>query len=213
MNYKEIGINHLGHASVQLKFGALVIYIDPFKLSSGLEKADIILITHSHYDHCFFEDINKIVKNGTRILMSNSCQSKIMKVNSKIEMKILEPGSEVEVNGVKIKAVPAYNMSKHFHSKEEDWNGYILEIGGNRVYHAGDTDLIPEMAGLGKINVAFLPVGGNFTMNAEEAAKAASIIKPEIAVPIHYGEIVGTKEDALRFNDICEREGIRAEIL
>jgi len=188
------------------------IYIDPYKIKSW-EKADLILITHSHYDHCSIEDLKKIVKDGTIVICSGDCCSKFNHMQEKIDLRVIELGQEIEVPGIKVKAVPAYNTDKSFHDKREYWNGYIIDIEGIRIYHAGDTDLIPEMQQLGKIDVALLPVGGTYTMNAEEAAKAAFMIKPKLAVPMHFGSMVGSKEDGLRFKDLCEGEGINCEIL
>jgi len=191
------------------------IYIDPCNIPFAIasEKADIMLITHSHHDHCSIKDMQSIVKDGTIIVCPANVQSKIGKLNKKIDIKILEPWQELELEGIKIKAVPAYNINKKFHEKAEQWNGYIIELDGNRVYHAGDTDLIPEMSNLGKIDVALLPVGGGYTMNAQEAARATIFIKPRIAIPMHYGTIIGSIEDALRFVELCEQEGIKAEVL
>ena len=120
---------------------------------------------------------------------------------------------------MKIISVPAYNIDKHFHSKQEGWIGYVLKTENLVVYHAGDTDLIPEMQRLtgfkqpGKEFIALLPVGGRFTMSAEEAAEAAELIKPTLAIPMHYGAIIGGKEDAEEFKELCEDAGIRVEIL
>ena len=198
----------LGHAGFLIE-NSKKIYIDPYKLKK-IEKADIILLTHSHYDHCSIDDLKKIAVDGTIIVMPADCQSKINKWAVKITPIILEPGQETYIEKIKIKAFPAYNTNKHFHGKGEYWNGYIIEIGGKKIYHAGDTDFIPEMASLEeqKIDVALLPVSGVYTMNADEAARAAFIIKPRIAVPMHYGDVAGTKEDALRFMDLCESEGL-----
>ena len=188
------------------------IYIDPFKLQNP-EKADLILITHSHYDHCSIEDLKKIVRNGTIVICPGDCCSKFNHLNEKIDLKVIESGQRIQVGEIKIIAVPAYNTNKSFHSKEEYWVGYIVDVDGLRIYHAGDTDLIPEMGRLGKIDVALLPVGGTYTMNADEAARAAVVIKPGLAVPMHFGSVVGSREDSLRFVELCEGEGIRAEVL
>lgn len=195
----------------------LKIYIDPYKLSAGSgdynNKADIVLITHSHYDHCSIEDLRRIVKDGTIFLCSPDCQSKLTKLKEKIDIRVIEPGGEIEVLGINIKAVPSYNIGKGFHAKSELWNGYIVDIEGVRIYHAGDTDLIPEMGDFGKVDVALLPVGGTYTMNVEEAVKAAFLTKPGLAVPMHFGSVVGNKEDGEKFVQLCEREGINAKVL
>lgn len=211
MQYKNLKIEWLGHAGFLIKNNR-VIYIDPFHINTE-EKADIILITHPHYDHCSLEDIQKIVRDKTVIIITPSCQSKINKLSQDIDVHILSPGEVTSLNGIKIFAMPSYNIDKEFHPKDEGWNSYVLDVRGVKIYHAGDTDLIPEMSHLGDIDIALLPVGGRFTMTAEEAARAASIIKPGIAIPMHYGSIVGKKEDAGNFASLCQEKGIKAEIL
>ncbi|HEA46250.1 MAG TPA: MBL fold metallo-hydrolase [Candidatus Pacearchaeota archaeon] len=218
MKIGEVEIKWLGHAGFMIK-NSRVIYIDPYKIKEGSEPADLILITHSHQDHCSFPDLSKIVKEGTKIVATPDCQSKIAKFNVPIKIELMEPGQEVDLGDVKISAVPAYNIDKHFHSGEEGWVGYIIKIEGIMIYHAGDTDIIPEMQKLtgykqqGKEFVALLPVGGRFTMSAEEAAEAAKIIKPTLAIPMHWGSIIGDEDDAKEFVELCEEEGIKAEIL
>lgn len=217
MKIEDVEIRWLGHAGFIIK-NSQVVYIDPYNINES-EKADIILITHSHYDHCSIADIEKIVKDGTKIILTADCQSKITKLPQKIEMQIIEPGEELSLGSVKIKAVSAYNVNKNFHEKAEGWLGYIVKINNLIVYHAGDTDLISEMnnlTGFGKQGnkfIAMLPVGGKFTMTAEEAAQAAKIINPSLAIPIHYGSIIGSEEDALRFIELCKEAGINAEKL
>jgi L-ascorbate metabolism protein UlaG (beta-lactamase superfamily) len=207
-----------GHAGFLIQSNSKLIYIDPYKLpaGSGNNKADIILITHSHYDHCSIEDLGRIVKDGCVVICPADCQSKLTKLSKKIKIQVIEPGQEQDINGFKVKALPAYNQGKEFHSKDEQWNSYILEFpDSKRIYHAGDTDLIPEMQELANSNIdlALLPVGGTYTMNADEAARAAFIIKPKKAVPMHFGDVVGSREDAERFVELCKREGIEAEML
>ncbi len=209
----------LGHSSFSIKSKAgKVIYIDPYNIHA-VEKADIILITHPHYDHCSIVDINKIVKDGTVIVVPVACQSKITKLNHKIELKIIEAGQELSFGSMKIAAVLAYNTNKSFHPKSEGWLGYVVKIENSVIYHAGDTDLIPEMKnliGYGKAEnefVALLPVGGTYTMNAEQASEAASIIQPNLAVPMHYGSVTGSTNDAEEFVKLCKEKGIKAEIL
>ncbi len=218
MKIKDIELQWLGHSGFLIK-NKKVIYIDPYKIKDGLEPADIILITHSHYDHCSYPDIGKIVKEGTRIVVSADCQSKITKSNVPIKIEIIEPGQELDLGEVKIYAFPAYNIDKHFHPQEEGWMGYVIKTDEVVIYHAGDTDVIPEMQKLtgykqpGRDFVALLPVGGRFTMSAEEAAEAAKIIKPTLAVPMHWGAIVGGEDDAKEFCELCKEAGIKAKIL
>ncbi len=196
-----------------------IIYIDPYNIKDDSEKADLILITHSHYDHCSVADIKKIIKEGTKILMTADCQSKIARFDVPIKMEIIEPGQESVFGNVKISALPAYNIDKPFHAKEEGWVGYLIKINDVFIYHAGDTDVIPEMQKLtgykqsDKKFIALLPVGGRFTMSAEEAAEATKLIKPSLAIPMHYGSIVGSEEDANEFIELCKEEGIDAKVL
>ncbi len=218
MKIDNIEIKWLGHAGFLIN-NSKMIYIDPYNIKEGFEKADLILITHSHYDHCSFADINKIVKAGTKIVVPADCQSKITRFDVPIKIEIVEPGQELVFGDVKVSTLPAYNVDKPFHSENESWVGYLIEMNNIFVYHAGDTDVIPEMQKLtgykqsGKKFVALLPVGGRFTMSAEEAAEAAKLIKPSLAIPMHYGSIVGTEEDAREFCELCKEEGIEAKIL
>lgn len=196
-----------------------VIYIDPYNIKDDSEKADLILITHSHYDHCSIADIKKIIKQRTKIFMTADCQSKIARFDVGIKMKIVEPGQEFVFGNIKISTLPAYNIDKPFHAKDEFWVGYLIKINNVFIYHAGDTDVIPEMQKLtgykqsGNKFVALLPIGGRFTMSAEEAVEAAKLIKPWLAIPMHYGSIVGTEDDAKEFCELCEEENINCKIL
>jgi len=219
MKIGDVDIHWLGHAGFLIK-NSKVIYIDPYNIPEGSEKADLILLTHSHYDHCSVEDLHKIVQDGTRIIMTADCQSKVVRFDAQIKMQIVEPGSEVGVPGdIKILVVPSYNIDKHFHPEEEGWVGYVIKMHDVIIYHAGDSDLIPEMKKLtgykqaGKQFVALLPIGGRFTMNAEEAAEAARVIKPTLVVPMHYGSIVGNDEDAKEFVGLCKENNIDAKIM
>jgi L-ascorbate metabolism protein UlaG (beta-lactamase superfamily) len=188
-------IHWLGHDSFRLE-GEVTVYIDPWKLPPNSPKADIILITHDHYDHCSPEDVAKIQKADTVIVTIPAAARKL-----KGEVKTVKPGDKITVKGVEIEAVPAYNTDKPFHPKGAGHVGFIVTLGGKRIYHAGDTDFIPEMKGL-KVDIALLPVSGTYVMTAEEAAKAADAIKPEVAIPMHYGEIVGSERDAERFKEL-----------
>lgn len=218
MNLGEVEIKWLGHAGFLIR-NHKTIYIDPFNIKENSEKADIILITHSHYDHCSVADIKNIIKEGTKIVLTADSQSKITRSEVPIDIQITEPNRELVLGEIKILAVPAYNIDKSFHPKEEGWVGYVIKMNNVLIYHAGDTDLIPEMQKLTGYNqpdkklVALLPVGGRYTMNAEEAAEAAKLIKPMLAIPMHYGGIIGSKEDAEEFVRLCKEEGIDARIL
>ena len=221
MKVGNVEIKWLGHDGFLIKNldTGKNIYIDPYNIVENLEKADLILITHGHYDHCSVADIEKIIKEGTKIVATADCQSKITKFNMPIKLEIVEPNQELDLGSIKVLTVPAYNVDKHFHSKDEHWVGYLIKINDVVIYHAGDCDVMPEMQKLtgyqqpGKEFVALLPVSGRFVMNSEEAVQAAKILKPTLAVPMHFGSIVGVEEDAQEFVDFCKEEGINAKIL
>jgi L-ascorbate metabolism protein UlaG (beta-lactamase superfamily) len=187
----------LGHAAFMLEGAGVTVYIDPYELQGQLPKADIILVTHSHHDHLSLDDIREIAKAETVLVAPPDCTGWKGKTIS------LKAGQSTQLGEVKIEAVPAYNVGKQFHPKERGWVGYIITLEGKRFYHAGDTDLIPEMSQI-HADVAFLPVGGKYTMDATEAAKAANTIKPELAVPMHWGTIVGSQSDAEAFCEACK---------
>ncbi|MCK5624450.1 MBL fold metallo-hydrolase [Candidatus Pacearchaeota archaeon] len=218
MNIGNVDIKWLGHAGFLIKDGK-TIYIDPYNIKEDSEKADIILLTHSHYDHCSVADIEKIIQEGTKIIAPADCQSKITRFDVPIEIHVVEVGQEVEFGNIKISTLPAYNVDKHFHPQDEGWVGYLIKMNGVIIYHAGDTDVIPEMQKLTGHNqsdkefVALLPIGGRFTMSAEEAVEAAKIIKPTLVIPMHYASIIGSEEDAKEFVELCKEEGINAQIL
>ncbi|MBD3229971.1 MAG: MBL fold metallo-hydrolase [Candidatus Lokiarchaeota archaeon] len=175
-------IKWISHSCFQIiKEGKTVIYTDPYKIDSNEEKADIILISHEHYDHADKKSINKVIKDTTELICPVSSQKKLKKFNP----KGLKPGELVKIDEIQIEAVRAYNIGKQFYPKNNDWLGYIIEIEGKRLYHAGDTDYIDEMKSLGKIDVAMLPVGDTYTMDFEQAVKACDTIKPKICLPMH----------------------------
>lgn len=198
-------VHWLHHAGFRIDTAGKIIYFDPWKIQNRI-KADYILISHEHYDHLSVPDIDELVKENTIIICPVNNTDEIK--NNKV--KKLKPGEKFSDGLISIEAVPAYNIGKAFHEKNSLKNGYVLEIAGNRIYHAGDTDLTPEMKELKNINVALLPVGGTYTMNAKEAAQAADLFKPEIAVPMHWGTIVGKESDALEFKRLAR---CRVEIL
>ncbi|NQT90344.1 MAG: MBL fold metallo-hydrolase, partial [Candidatus Omnitrophica bacterium] len=198
-------IRWLGHASFMINSGDALIYIDPYNLID-FPPADIILITHQHYDHCSPGDIKKIKGNDTVIVAPADCAVALGNITE------ISPGKEVDIKGIKIKAVAAYNTNKQFHQQPRQWVGYIIDTPEGRIYHSGDTDLIPEMDDI-KPDIALLCIGGTYTMDVREAHQAALRIRPKLAIPMHYGEVVGSGSDADEFKSLCERDGIRVNIL
>ena len=176
-----------------------MIYIDPYHIEKNYNDADMIFITHDHYDHYSEEDIDKVRKNNTIFIVPENLLNKLIKKGINDENIItLDPGDAENIDGIKVEAIHSYNIDKQFHPKENNWLGYVIEIDGVRYYIAGDTDITEENKNI-KCDVAFVPVGGTYTMNFSEAAQLINIIKPKIAVPIHYGSVVGTKQDATDF--------------
>ena len=183
----------LGHDGFRIETDK-IIYIDPYQISGG-PPADIILISHEHFDHCSPEDVEKIQKQDTVIVTEKDSAKKL-----KGDIRVVKPGNSVEIGDIKIEAVPAYNTDKDFHPKKNEWLGFILEVEGLKIYHAGDTDRIPEMKSF-NVDIALLPVSGTYVMTADQAVEAALDINPKIAIPMHYGAIVGDRSDAERFRD------------
>jgi L-ascorbate metabolism protein UlaG (beta-lactamase superfamily) len=199
-------IHWLGHSAFRIEDGSSQIYIDPFKLPANLPKADIIFITHAHYDHFSAEDIAKIKKDGTIIVATKDVTSKIGKGTVTVV-----PGQNYTIGSLKVMTVPAYNLDKKFHPKGNNWVGYIITLSnGQKIYHAGDTDFIPEMRKV-ITDIALLPCGGTYTMTAQQAAEAANIFKPKVLIPIHWGEVVGSKADAEEVKKLFKGETVILE--
>ena len=172
-----------------------VIYIDPWKTPSADGDADIVLVSHDHFDHCNAEDIAKVSSDRTVLAAPSDVVAKLG------FGQVISPGDELRIDDTSIQAVPAYNVSKDFHPKEKGWIGVVIHLGGKRIYYAGDTDITPEMAFLTSIDLALLPVGGTYTLDAAEAARACDEIAPAAALPYHWGDIVGSAQDAEVFAD------------
>jgi len=196
-------IKWLGHASFKIK-SHKVIYIDPYQINET-ETADIVLITHEHFDHYSPDDLKKIQGEKTIIVTTPTTGEKISG-----NVKTIKAGEVINIEGIEIKAVPSYNTNKEFHPKNSDKVGFIVTIDGKSVYHAGDTDVIPEMEDI-KADIALLPVSGTYVMTAEEAVKAAEMIKAKYVIPMHYGSIVGSKTDAETFKKLYAGETVIME--
>ena len=192
------GIEVLCHNSIRIAKDK-IIYVDPFKVNKEYNDADIIFCTHSHYDHFSAEDINKVRKDETVLVITTDCFEKAKKIGfNEKNIITVEQNKKYEILGIEVETVPAYNLENEYHNQIDNWVGYVIEINDITYYIAGDTDLIPEIKSV-NCDVAFLPIGGTYTMTAKAAANLANIIEPQIAIPTHYGTLVGTKEDAEKF--------------
>lgn len=201
----------LCHSSIKID-GIRKIYIDPFEIKDETHDADFIFCTHAHYDHFSPNDILKIKNDYTVIVTVEDKLTDAFKLGFKHENIFnVKPDYKFNIRGLEFITTPAYNIDKPFHPKVNEWVGYIIDIKGVKYYFAGDTDFVDELKNV-KCDVAFLPVGGTYTMSASEAADFANYIKPKIAVPIHYGSIVGTKQDAEKFIRLLDKE-IEGKIL
>ena len=190
----------LGHAGFMICHENNVIYIDPWKLTESPHNATLVLISHSHYDHYSAEDIARVSGPDTKLVASADVVAK------EKAGEVILPGLTIQLGSIQVKGVAAYNPAKDFHPKGNNWVGFIVEVGSKRIYYAGDTDLTEEMKSLKEIDVALLPVGGTYTMDSAEAAEAAKQIKPKRAIPYHWGEIVGGRDDAEAFAEAAECE-------
>lgn len=194
---ENVELEWIRHASFKIKSGNIVIYTDPYKISnkSRREKADLILITHDHFDHCDPKSVNAIKKDDTVVITTSNCKNKLG------FGKTISEGDTITEKGVEIKAVSAYNIGKPYHPKGVGV-GFVFKIGNQTIYQAGDTDKIPEMENLGKIDIALLPIGGKYTMDAKEAAEAVALIKPKIVIPMHYGTLKDTPGNPEKFKEL-----------
>jgi L-ascorbate metabolism protein UlaG (beta-lactamase superfamily) len=214
--YNKIGITWTGHAGFKILYGNKKMYIDPYKLTKKYENifdADIVLITHNHFDHLSIEDLKNIINERTVIVSAQECLSQLKPLKVKESIGI-DPRNNVRVDDLAVEAVPAYNVNKEFHPKNDKKIGFIIEFGNDRIYHTGDSDLIPEMKDTNP-TIVLIPVSGTYVMTAEEASKAVNeMINPKIAIPMHYGTIVGNKEDAVRFSElvtVCDTKILELE--
>jgi L-ascorbate metabolism protein UlaG (beta-lactamase superfamily) len=206
MKLMNLEFSRIAHDTFRIQ-GSKVIFTDPFKVTKA-DEADIVLISHEHFDHLSLEDLQKVTSTRTTLVASVSCKSELKRVKAK-ETKFLEPGGKLTIGKVEIEAVPAYNVNKFrapgqvFHPKEDKKLGFVFLMDGTRVYFAGDTDFIPEMKSI-KCDIALLPVSGTYVMTVEEAVEAAETIKPKIVVPMHYAAIVGSDADAQSFKSLVK---------
>lgn len=189
-------LHWLGHDSFRID-QPVMLYIDPWRLPPGSPQADLILVSHDHHDHCSPDDVASVRGEGTTVVANPTAAGKLAE-----PVTILRAGESIRVGEIMIEAVPAYNVNKRFHPKQAGHIGFLITLGEERLYFAGDTDRIPEMKAL-RCDVALLPVSGTYVMTAEEAADAAGDIQPQVAIPMHYGAgVAGTRQDAIRFRNL-----------
>lgn len=201
------GLHWLGHDSFRIDAAGVSIYIDPWKLPANARPADLVLVTHDHYDHFSAPDIERVIKSGTVVVGPSSVTS-CLAADAELNVATMSAGETISVGDVRVTAMPAYNTNKFrepgvlYHAAQAGYLGYVVEVGGRRIYHAGDTDIIPEMRDV-HCDIALLPVSGTYTMTAEEAANACESLDAGRIVPMHFGDIIGSIKDAHRFAELC----------
>lgn len=199
--YDEVQV--LTHSSIRI-VGNQVVYFDPFNVEGEPHDADMICVTHDHFDHYSTEDLAKVKNAATILVCPKTIESSLGNSGFSEEfIELVMPGDELEINGVSIQAVPAYNVGKQFHPQANQWVGYVVTMNGVRYYIAGDTDINEDVQKV-QCDVALLPVGGTYTMTAEEAAQLAEILQPKLAIPTHYGSVAGKAEDGQIFAKLLE---------
>ncbi|MHB1680893.1 MAG: MBL fold metallo-hydrolase [bacterium] len=220
-NYKGIDLQRIAHDCFLVSNGKINLYFDPFKIESEeLPKADYIFITHEHFDHFSIDDIRKIIKESA-VLFINEMTEKELGSQLSNKVVIIKPGDSIDYNGIHIKGVPAYNVNKFrehgivYHPKEDKKLGFIVTIDGVKIYHTGDSDNIPEMENLKEenIDILLIPVSGTYVMTSKEASDAAVIINAKVAIPMHYGAIVGSDADAQDFVETVKEKGLNAVLI
>lgn len=193
------------HSSIKIN-GEKVIYVDPYKIKGINNDADLIFITHEHYDHYSSEDINKIKKSNTRFIVPKSMKNRlIIDRISENDIISVDVKNKYNVDDIEFETIPAYNINKSFHPKNNNWVGYIININNIKYYIAGDTDITDEAINV-KCDIAFIPIGGTYTMDYKEAATLTNKMKPKYTIPIHYGLIVGKYEDAIKYSNLLDKE-------
>ena len=199
------------HSSVRIQDGAKVVYVDPFHIKGTPHDADYVLITHDHFDHFSTEDIEKVSKPSTILVVPGTMMGKAREVAGAVgDIRMVKQGESGDIDGLAYETVPAYNIGKAFHQKSAGWVGYILMVEGKRIYVAGDTDRTPENEKV-VCDIAMIPIGVTYTMDAKEAAGLINVMKPQVAIPIHYGSVAGSKGDAKVFKKHVD-SGIQVEI-
>lgn len=195
------GVSCMKQSTIRIE-GKKTIYFDPYAFEGNPKDGDIVFITHTHGDHFSTNEIKKVLKKGGTLVITADGVVQAKEAGFKHIVTVV-PGKKYKVNGINFQTIASYNINKTFHKKDSQWVGYNVTMNSKKYYNAGDTDLIPELKKV-KADVVFLPVGGTYTMDAKEAAKAANMLKPKVAVPIHYGDVVGSEEDAKSFINLID---------
>lgn len=191
------GVTWTYHAGFRIDRDGKVIYLDPWRLSTTIATADVVFITHPHFDHFDLSDLQKVVGPNTKLVMPPDCE-----YSGPGQVIHAQPGQSLTVEGIQVQVIHAYNINKEYHPREKNWLGYVLTVGGVTFLHPGDTDDTPELRAVSNIHVAFVPVSGTYVMTASEAAAAMNAIQPQVAVPMHWGAIIGSRADAEQFRDL-----------
>lgn len=200
----------LGHNSIKIE-GSKKIYIDVFNLNEITNDADYIFCTHSHYDHLSINDIKKVINNQTILISPENCEEELKNNFPNNKLILVKPNNKYKINELKFETTYAYNEKKEFHPKENNWVGYLINIDDLIYYIAGDTDFVKELENI-TCDIAFLPIGGKYTMNYKEASDMANKINAKIIVPTHYGSIVGSIDDAFRFKENVKIKNVEIQI-
>lgn len=204
MDLSNITVNK--QSSIRMAFDGGVIYFDPIEITQEVHDADVIFVTHDHFDHFSAETICNLMKQGTILVIPKGMEKTVRADEelSKLVLQVVEPNQEIQLaNGVCFETIPAYNNLKPFHPKHAGWCGYILTIDGIRYYVAGDTDMTKDNQKV-QCDVALIPVGGTYTMDVKKAAEFVNLIKPKVVIPTHYGEIVGNAKDGMSFKELVD---------
>ncbi|MDE6592601.1 MAG: MBL fold metallo-hydrolase [Oscillospiraceae bacterium] len=205
-------IEVLIHSSIRIN-GDKIIYADPFKIEGEPRNADMIFITHNHFDHFSVEDIERVRKEDTVFVFPKAMEGDIVALGiSRENMLAVTAGQKICVGNIEAEAISAYNVGKPFHPKSDGWVGYIITVGGKRIYIAGDTDITEENKRV-ECDIALVPIGGKYTMNAAEAAELINIIKPQTAIPVHYGSVVGDAGSAEMAEEFKEKVGSGTRVI
>ncbi|MCR4617052.1 MAG: MBL fold metallo-hydrolase [Lachnospiraceae bacterium] len=206
------GIEINTHSSIRINDGKTVVYFDPFEIAQEKHDAGIIYVTHDHYDHFSPEDIAKVANENTIFVCPEKMISKAQTIAGIVKKIVtVKPSTFSEESGLETEVIPSYNLLKPFHTKSAEWCGYVVHFGGKRIYVAGDTDATKEAKAV-KCDIALVPIGGTYTMDAKKAAELVNTLNPEIAIPTHYGKIVGKKDDAEEFKKLV-KPTIKVEVL